>query len=85
VKRTQLYLEDDLWKTLHIQAKLLGTTVSELARQALRQKYADPSASRRNAMEAVIGIWKNREDIGSAEQYVQQLRKGSGRRKQMLA
>jgi len=83
MRRTQLLLDDDLWKTLHIQAGQRGTTVSELARQALREKYSDPAAKRREAMEAVIGIWKERKDIGPTEGYIRQLRKGS-RRKQML-
>jgi hypothetical protein len=82
MRRTQLLLDEDLWKTLHVQAEQRGTTVSELARQALREKYSDPAAKRRDAMEAVIGIWKGR-DIGPTERYIRQLRKGSGRR-QML-
>ena len=81
MRRTQLYLEDDLWKTLHVQADQLGTTVSELARQALRQKYSEPAASRRAAMEAVIGIWKDRDDFGTTERYIRQLRKGGRRRR----
>jgi len=83
VRRTQLLLDDDLWKTLHIQADQRGTTVSELARQALREKYSDPVAKRRDAMEAVIGLWKDRDDIGPVDGYIRQLRKG-GRRRQML-
>jgi hypothetical protein len=57
--------------------------VSDLARIALREKYSDPAAIRRNAMEAVIGIWKDRADIPPAEQYVRQMRKGSRRRKML--
>jgi hypothetical protein len=83
MRRTQLLLDDDLWKTLHVQADERGTTVSELARQALREKYSDPAARRSEAMEAVIGIWKDRDDIGPTEGYIRQLRKGS-RRRQML-
>ena len=82
MRRTQLFLDDDLWKVLHVQASQLGTTVSELARQALREKYSDPAAKRRDAMEAVIGIWKDRNDIGSSAEYIGQLRKG-GRRRRM--
>jgi hypothetical protein len=66
-----------------VQVYRLGTTVSELARQALLEKYSGPAAKRRDAMEAVIGIWKDRDDIGLAERYVRQLREG-GCGKQML-
>ncbi len=84
MRRTQLLLDDDLWKTLHVQADERGTTVSELARQALREKYSNPATRRSEAMEAVIGIWKgSTEDIGPTEGYIRQLRKGS-RRRQML-
>jgi hypothetical protein len=83
VRRTQLFLDEDLWKVLHVRAGQLGTTVSELARQALREKYSDPAAKRRDAMEAVIGIWKDRDDIGSTEKYVRESRKGSGRRRML--
>lgn len=81
MRRTQLFLEDDLWKALHIQAGQLGTTVSELARQALREKYSNPDSRRREAMEAAIGVWKDRGDMGSTENYIRRLRNGSRRRK----
>jgi hypothetical protein len=83
MRRTQLLLDDDLWKILHVQADERGTSVSELARQALREKYSNPATRRSEAMEAVIGIWKDREDIGPTEGYIRQVRKGS-RRRQML-
>lgn len=67
-----------------MQAGKLGTTVSELTRQALREKYSDPAANRRDAMEAVIGIWKDRKDIVRTEDYIRQLRTGT-RRSRMLA
>jgi len=83
MRRTQLLLDDDLWKTLHLQADQRGTTVSELARQALREKYADATTKRRDAMEAVIGIWKDRNHITSVDKYIRQLRKGNRRRQSL--
>jgi len=38
-KRTQLHLDDDLWKTLHIRATQSAESVSELVRGALRERY----------------------------------------------
>jgi hypothetical protein len=76
MKRTQLYLNEDIWKLLHIRARQRKTSISELVRQAVREKYGRSAADRREAMEALVGIWKNREDLPDSEQYVRRLRKG---------
>jgi predicted transcriptional regulator len=76
VRRTQLYLEDDLWKTLHILARQSGSTVSELARKALREKYLDDAAKRKEALLSAIGLWGDRNDLPDTETYIRDLRKG---------
>jgi hypothetical protein len=76
MKRTQLYLNEDIWKALHIRARQRKTSISELVRQAVREKYGRSAADRREAMQALVGIWKNREDLPDSEQYVRRLRKG---------
>jgi len=75
MKRTQLYLDDSLWKTLRICAGQSGQSVSELVRQALREKYLG-SAGRHDAMQAFVGIRRSRRDIPDTEEYVRELRKG---------
>lgn len=77
MKRTQLYLDDDIWTSLHIQARQAGTSVSELVRQAVRDKYAGAPVNRQQAMQAWAGIWKDRRDLGDTETYVRRLRKGA--------
>jgi ribbon-helix-helix CopG family protein len=76
MKRTQLYLNEDIWKTLHVRARQSGTSISELVRQAVREKYGRSPASRQQAMMAVVGIWKDREDLPDSTTYVRHLRKG---------
>ena len=76
MKRTQLYLDDEIWQALHIRARQSGTSISELVRQAVRDKYVAGRAARRQAMRAFVGIWKERSDLGSAEAYVRTLRRG---------
>jgi endonuclease YncB( thermonuclease family) len=76
MKRTQLYLNEDIWKALHIRARQRKTSISELVRQAVREKYGRSAADRREAMQALVGIWKDREDLPDSEQYVRRLRKG---------
>ena len=39
MKRTQIYLDVDLWKLLHKLAEDSDSTVSELVRRAVREKY----------------------------------------------
>jgi metal-responsive CopG/Arc/MetJ family transcriptional regulator len=75
MRRTQLYLEDDLWKTLHILARQSGSTISELVRKALREKYLDDAAKRKEALLSIVGIWKDRTDLGDTEKYIRDLRR----------
>jgi predicted transcriptional regulator len=74
MKRTQLYMDDDVWKALQIRAKQSKSTISELVRQAVREKYLDKKAERREAMLSAIGLWKNRIDLPDTETYVRALR-----------
>ena len=81
MKRTQLYLDDDLWEALHLRARQTGTTLSELVRQAARDRYLPSKAARREALLGIIGMWKDwPEDIDSTE-YVRQVRSGSRRKR----
>lgn len=77
MRRTQLYLDEDLWSALHIRAQQEGTTVSDLVRQAARDRFLRHSDTRREAMEGIIGIWKDRTDLPDTETYVRNLRKGT--------
>ena len=69
-------MNEDIWKALHIRARQRKTSISELVRQTVREKYGRSAADRREAMQALVGIWKNREDLPDSEQYVRRLRKG---------
>lgn len=77
MRRTQLYLEDELWKALHIRARQSKSTVSEIVRQALREKYLGDPAGRKEALLAVVGLWKDRTDLPNTEAYVRSLRRDS--------
>jgi len=77
MKRTQMYLDDELWSVLHTLAQRQGTTVSDLVRQAARERYLGKADERRRAMEAFIGIRKDRSDAVDSTEEVRQLRKGT--------
>jgi predicted DNA-binding ribbon-helix-helix protein len=75
VRRTQLYLEDQEWERLHILARQRGTTLSELVREAIRDKYSRSAAARTNALFNAAGLWKQRSDLTGTQAYVRALRK----------
>jgi metal-responsive CopG/Arc/MetJ family transcriptional regulator len=83
MRRTQLYLHEDLWKRLHLRSKQRGTSISELVREAVREKYGNSEADRKSAMRALVGLWKDRKDLPDTEAYVRRLRRG--RRLQRIA
>ena len=74
MKRTQLYLDEDLWAALHAQAILGGTSISELVRVAARDRYMGNLEERRAAMMGIVGLWKDRTDIEDTETYIRNLR-----------
>jgi hypothetical protein len=76
VRRTQLYLDDQLWSVLHVQARSQGTTVSELVREAVRDRYLGNLDERKVAMQGIVGIRKGRAEKLDAVEQVRALRKG---------
>jgi metal-responsive CopG/Arc/MetJ family transcriptional regulator len=77
VRRTQLYLDDHLWAALHARARTQRTTVSELVRQAIREHYLTRHDERKQAMQAFVGIRKQRSGTTDSVKYVQGLRRGN--------
>ena len=77
MQRTQLYLDEDLLGMLRIRSRQSGTSVSELVRRAVREKYAGRHRSREQAMQAFAGIWKDRAGLGNTEKYLRRLREGT--------
>jgi hypothetical protein len=77
MKRTQLYLDEDLWEALHTRASFEKTTISELVRTAARERYIVDPEKRREALMGIVGIWKDRTDLPDTETYVRNMRKGT--------
>ncbi|MGB8013508.1 MAG: ribbon-helix-helix protein, CopG family [Terriglobales bacterium] len=76
MRRTQLYLDDDLWNALHARARSEKTTISHLVREAARDRYLGNLEERRRAMLAFVGIRKDRKDLpDSTEKYIRSLRR----------
>jgi hypothetical protein len=79
VRRTQLYLEDDMWQVLQLRARQSGDSMSELVRKAIRDVYLGDQADRKTAMTGIMGLWRDRNDIGDPQEYVRKLRRATGK------
>lgn len=78
--RTELYLEEKIHATLRRLAEQQGCTVSELVRDALVRVYGSLDIDeRRRTLRAVEGLWRDRSDLGSTDEYVRRLRKSGHR------
>ena len=77
MKRTQLYLDEDVWKVLQIMARQTGTSISDLVRKAIRERYVASKANREQVLMSVVGLWKDRSDLPDTDTYLRRLRKGS--------
>ena len=76
VRRTQLYLDDELWTTLHDRARRQQTTISELVRTAVRERYVGNLTRRIKAMQAFVGIRKPASTTRDPVEIVRSLRRG---------
>ena len=74
MKRTQIYLDEEIYKYLKAESKRTGKSLSEIIREKLR---TDIKKSKENLLEAIketAGIWQYKtEDI---EKTIRMLRKG---------
>lgn len=77
MRRTQLYLDDHLWNALHSQARSRQTSVSELVREAMRDRYLGKRDEQAKAIQEFVGIRKNRSQSVSAVKYIRSLRRGN--------
>jgi len=77
MRRTQLYLDDHLWNALHARARSQKTTVSELVREAARERYLGGRDELRKAMQEFVGSQKRRSDPVDSVRYIRDLRRGN--------
>ncbi len=76
MKRTQLYIEDDVFKALRRVSKEKAVSISELVRAAVKKTYTLEKPDDADLiLKEAAGIWKERKDLPSAERYVRQMRK----------
>ncbi|MBI2988855.1 MAG: ribbon-helix-helix protein, CopG family [Deltaproteobacteria bacterium] len=77
MKRTQLYLDEQMARTLAALSRQKGTTVSELVRESVQEKYMSKvDVDKVSLARQLSGIWRNRKDLEEIDQTVRGLRKG---------
>lgn len=76
MRRTQLYLDDHLWSALHSRARSEKTSISDLVREAIRDRYLGKKDEQIKAMREFVGIGKRRDARLDAVKQVQELRRG---------
>ncbi len=76
MRRTQLYLDDPLWEALHALARTRKTTISELVREAARERYFSGRDEQRKAMQEFVGSRKRASDTADSVEYIRDLRRG---------
>jgi hypothetical protein len=82
MKRTQLYIDEEMARTLETLSRQKGTTISELVRTSLRERYLPGKDLDRVALaQGLTGIWKNREDLKDTNRIVRKLRGGLRRKR----
>ncbi len=75
MKRTQLYLEEETLNLLKSLSRKQMTSVSELVRQAVKKVYlAQRPGNADKILEMAAGVWKDRDDLPSTEEYIRQMR-----------
>jgi len=72
MRRTQIYLDEELYAALQKHSQRSGHSVSESIRQILRQNLKRQSHDFIQALDDIVGIWQDKsEDV---EAYLRALR-----------
>ena len=85
MKRTQLYLDEEIAKILSTVSRQQGKTVSELVRECVREKFGHKKAVDKAALaRQIAGLWKHRRDLGKTVRLIRRLRTDSRRERLKL-
>jgi RNA polymerase-binding transcription factor DksA len=78
MKRTQLYLDEEMARTLAALSRQEGKTVSELVRESVEDKYMAQRQIDKSAIARELsGVWRQRNDLKDIGRTLRKLRKGT--------
>ncbi len=77
MRRTQVYLDERQTAKLRSVARATQRTVSEIIREAIDEKLERPDEGKSfdSALAHAAGIWADRNDLGSTDDYVRRIRR----------
>ncbi|MCZ6548821.1 MAG: ribbon-helix-helix domain-containing protein [Deltaproteobacteria bacterium] len=76
MKRTQLYLDEEMARMLAALSRQKGTTVSELVRESVQEKYmSKKEINKASLARQLSGIWRKRKGLEGIDLTVRRLRK----------
>ena len=61
MRRTQIYLDEEIYSYLKRESSLKKKTISELIREALKEKMTNRRNRILKALDEVKGLWKDKE------------------------
>lgn len=78
MKRTQLYLDEEMARTLAALGRQKGKTVSELVRESVEEKYmSKKDLDKGQLARQLAGVWRDRKDLKDVDRMLRRLRKGT--------
>lgn len=78
MKRTQLYLDEEMARTLAALGRQKGKTVSELVRESVEEKYMTRKEIDKGSLaRQLAGVWRHRQDLKNIDRTLRRLRKGT--------
>lgn len=78
MKRTQLYLGEEMARTLAALSRQRGTTISQLVRESVQEKYMiKKEIDKVTLARQLSGVWRERDDLRRIDQVIRRLRKGT--------
>lgn len=82
MKRTQLFITEEMYRILSALSRQHGKSISELVRQAVTEKYIKGNeVDKVQMVDKLAGLWKHRKDLKDVDKYVRSLRKDSRRKR----
>ncbi len=86
MRRTQIYLDEEMARALSELSRQRGSSVSELIRESVRLRYmTGREIDRAEIARQLAGIWADRKDLRDIDRIVRTLRRGRRLRRQGIA
>ena len=76
MRRTQIYLDDEIYEILKKESLILGKSTSQIIRENLKKNLVNKSNKISNAIDDSKGAWKDKSDF-KINYFIRKLRKGN--------